>query len=117
MPDPAATYTSRNRVMPSDIDALAAALALLCPGSHVGRSLSSPGVVGWITLPSTAGRRVLITSGPEGWAAAETGASADPLKISAIHAHLDHANRLDLIAVIHDAFAYIHGRTHTRSLT
>lgn len=113
MPDPTApTYTRRAPVMPSDIDALAAALAILCPGSHVGRSLSSPCVVGWVTLPSTAGRQVLITSGSEGWAAVETGVSDDPLRLPGVFARLDHADRNDLIAVIRDAFAYIHNRMH-----
>lgn len=112
MPDPAPNYSRRAPVMPSGIDALAAALAILCPGSRVERSLSSHCVVGLVTLPSTAGRQVLITLGSDGWGAVETGVSDDPLRLPGVFARLDHANRNDLIAVIRDAFAYIHNRTH-----
>lgn len=113
MPDPTTpNYSHHNPAHRDSVISLADAVCRLWPGARVNTSHSGP-IAAWVQsvhLPFGEKREVVITLEIDGWQAESR------LKMPRGDDYaawpLSHANSNDLIAVIHDAFAYIHDRTH-----
>lgn len=105
MPDPTApTYSHHNPSHRDSVIGLADAVYRLHPGARVDTSHAGP-TAAWVQrvrLPFgevALQRAVVITLELDGWEAYDM-------------SPIPSANRGNLISVIHDAFAYIHNRTH-----
>lgn len=119
MPDPTApNYSHHNPAHRDSVIGLADALCRLWPGARVNTSHAGPASA-WVQsvrlpfgppLPAPE-RFVIITLEWSGWEAREMRADATE-DLGYSQYTIPSANPNDLIAVIHDAFAYIHNRTH-----
>lgn len=117
MPDPTApTYSHHNPSHRDSVIGLADAVASLWPAARVDTSHAGP-TAAWVqrvSLPfgePDRQRAVVITLEWGGWEACDMG--PDDARDLGFSSHpISSANRGDLISVIHDAFAYIHNRTH-----
>lgn len=113
MPDPTApTYSHHAPAHRDSVIGLVDAVYRLYPAGRVDTSHAGPTSM-WIqrvTLPFSRNREVVITLELDGWQAESR------LRVPRVDDYdawpLSHRNRGDLISVIHDAFAYIHDRTH-----
>lgn len=117
MPDPTApSYSHHNPAHRDSVISLADAVCRLWPGARVNTSHAGA-TAAWVQSvslpfgppPPAPERFVVITLEWGGWVAHEMLADAD--EDFGYVQHIVHStNHNDLIAVIHDAFAYIHDR-------
>lgn len=110
-------YSHHNPAHRDSVIGLADAVCLLWPGARVNTSHAGP-TSAWVQSvrlpfgppPPERERFVIITLEWNGWEAREMRADAEE-DLGYTQHHIPSAKPSDLIAVIHDAFAYIHSAT------